>query len=261
MKYAKKSLGQNFLIDKNIIKKIINLIFIKNKDIIEIGPGKGALTDEILTKKPKSLILIEKDYQLSEHLKKKYKDNKNVRIYCEDFLKFDFKKVKTKNCIVFGNLPYNVSSQILIKFIRYKNISTIFERLIFMFQKELGDKIVSVFPSANYGRITILRSYNLEVKDKFLISPNSFFPKPNVKSMVIHLEINKNKKYKIKKISNLEKITHLFFSNKRKMIKKNIERILSKKKIHLLSNLNLSLRPTDLNPEIFFKITELYEGK
>ena len=222
MKYAKKSLGQNFLIDKNIIKKIINLIFIKNKDIIEIGPGKGALTDEILTKKPKSLILIEKDYQLSEHLKKKYKDNKNVRIYCEDFLKFDFKKVKTKNCIVFGNLPYNVSSQILIKFIRYKNISTIFERLIFMFQKELGDKIVSVFPSANYGRITILRSYNLAVKDKFLISPNSFFPKPNVKSMVIHLEINKNKKYKIKKISNLEKITHLFFFNKRKMIKKNI---------------------------------------
>ena len=71
MKFAKKSLGQNFLIDKNVIKKIIDLSDIKNKNIIEIGPGTGALTTEILKKKPKSLILIEKDYKLSEELKKK----------------------------------------------------------------------------------------------------------------------------------------------------------------------------------------------
>ena len=118
MYYAKKSLGQNYLIDLNIVKKIINLIKIYNKNILEIGPGKGALTEEILKNKPKSLILIEKDNILSKELKLKYQNNKKIIIYNKDVLKFDFEEKLKDNSIIFGNLPYNISSQILTKIIK-----------------------------------------------------------------------------------------------------------------------------------------------
>ena len=259
MRYAKKSLGQNFLIDKNIIKKIIKLSDIKDKNIIEIGPGEGALTNEILKAKPKSLILIEKDFKLSEILKKEFITNRKVKIYCEDILKFNFKKIKNNNYIVFGNLPYNVSSQILVKFIKHSNLKIKFTELIFMFQKELGEKILSTYPSPNYGRISILRSYRLKILKKFLVSPNCFTPKPKITSMVIHFKFHENQEINIKKISNLEKITNIFFSNKRKMINKNIKKILTQNKINKIPDLKLNLRPSDLKPEIFYKITELYE--
>ena len=115
MNFPKRSLGQNFLIDKNIIKKIINVVKIKNKNIIEIGPGDGALTDQILKFEPRTLFLIEKDFKLYNQLKLKFKNKKFVKIFCNDFLKFDFEKKIKKNTVIFGNLPYNVSSQILNK--------------------------------------------------------------------------------------------------------------------------------------------------
>ena len=121
MKYVKKSLGQNFLIDLNIIKKIINLSEVFNKDILEIGPGKGALTNQILRNKPRSLTLIEKDTLLSNELKSKYAHDKSVKIYNKDILKFDLEGQLKKDTLIFGNLPYNISSQILIKLIKFKN--------------------------------------------------------------------------------------------------------------------------------------------
>ncbi len=259
MKYAKKSLGQNFLIDKNIINKIVNLKNIKNKHVIEIGPGKGSLTKEILNKNPKSLILIEKDFELYKNLKNQYKNNKIVKTFCDDILKFDFSSFKNKNLIVFGNLPYNISSQILIKFIRFKNLRVKINDLIFMFQKELGEKILGVFPSPNYGRLSIIRTYKLKIIKKFLVSPNCFFPKPKVTSMVIHFKPKDIQKICINEIMNLEKITSIFFSNKRKMINKNIKKILSDGDIKKIPGLNLNNRPSDLRPEIFYKITELFE--
>ena len=178
MTFAKKSLGQNFLTDKNIIIKIINLVSIQNKDIIEIGPGREALTKEILKRKPKTLSLIEKDFFLAEKLKKKYSDCKNIKIYNSDILKFDVEKITTKNSIIFGNLPYNISSQILIKFLKFKRWPPNFSNLIFMFQKELGKKIIGTYPSPDYGRISILTYFRLNVLNKFYVSPNCFFPKP-----------------------------------------------------------------------------------
>ena len=122
MKYPKKSLGQNFLIDKNIINKIINVTNIYNKNVIEIGPGKGALTKQILSKKPKSLILIEKDSLLFDELKKKFQNNKKIKILNKDILKLDLEKEIKQKSIIYGNLPYNISSQILVKFIKLKKI-------------------------------------------------------------------------------------------------------------------------------------------
>ena len=144
MKYAKKSLGQNFLIDKNIIKKIIKSVDIVNKNILEIGPGRGELTTVILENNPKSLILVEKDTQLSEELNIKFGSDKRVKIFNKDILKFDIEKISLKNFVVFGNLPYNISSQILVKFIKNKKWPG-YSDLIFMFQKELAQKIFGKF--------------------------------------------------------------------------------------------------------------------
>ena len=121
MNYPKKSLGQNFLIDKNIIGKILNLFTIKNRDIVEIGPGHGSLTDEIIKLKPKSLSIIEKDILLSKKLRIKYKNNKEVKIYNKDILYFPLEKILQKNSAIIGNLPYNISSQILVKILRFKS--------------------------------------------------------------------------------------------------------------------------------------------
>ena len=256
---AKKSLGQNFLIDKNIIKKITNILLIKDKNIIEIGPGKGALTNEILKKKPKSFILIEKDNKLSQSLKLQFKENKKVEVLNQDVLKFDFNKLKKKNLIIFGNLPYNISSQILVKVIKLKKWPPNFDNIIFMFQKELGNKITAKFPSKNYSRLSILTNYRLNVVDKFDISPNCFFPKPKVDSMIIHFQPKPKLKFYIENIDNLEKITNIFFTNKRKMINKSLRKILSNKKIKSIPNLNLKLRPQNLSPDLYYKITRLFE--
>ena len=216
MQFAKKSLGQNFLIDKNIIKKIINIIDIGKKNIIEIGSGKGALTNEIIKKNPKSLSIIEKDFYLSKELNLKYRKNKIVKIYNTDVLKLNIEKLCKKNSVIFGNLPYNISSQILVKILKFKKWPPQFTDLILMFQKELGEKILGKFPSANYGRLSILANYRLKILKKFLVSPNCFLPKPKVTSLVIHFK-PKISTIILKDIINLEKITNIIFSNKRKL--------------------------------------------
>ena len=260
-KFNKKSLGQNFLIDHNIIKKIIGLVKINNKNIIEIGPGEGALTDEILKQNPKSLITIEKDRILSNKLKEKYFGNKNFKNFNDDILKFDLEKLNLKNSIILGNLPYNISSQILVKILNFKKWPPDFEDVIFMFQKELGDKILGKYLSTDYGRISILTNYRLYAKNKFNISANCFFPKPKINSTIIHFKPKKKSSFYIKNLKNLEKITANIISNKRKMINKNITKILNNTEIKKIYNLNLKARPSNLKPEIYYRITELYEAR
>ena len=260
MKYSKKSLGQNFLIDLNIIKKIINLTEIRGRDVLEIGPGKGALTEYILEKKPKSLTLIEKDNLLSDALKIKYKKNKVVKIYNNDVLKFNFENKLKKKTIIFGNLPYNIASQILVSIIRLEKFPPKYTSLIFMFQKEMADRVVGKYGTKKYGRLSILSNYRLKVINKFNVSPNCFFPKPKVDSTVLYFEPQNKIYVKIKKIKNLEKITNILFSNRRKMINKNIRKIFKKKDfIKLIKNLNLNSRPSELMPEKYYEITKLYE--
>ena len=258
MRYAKKSLGQNFLIDPNIIRKIVNLIEINNKNVIEIGPGKGALTDIIIQKKNKSLILIEKDNTLFQNLKLKYKKIKNLKVINKDVLKLDFEKTIKKDSIIFGNLPYNISSQILTNFIRLK-VPCKYSDLIFMFQRELAERIIGKFNTPKYGRLSILTNLKLNIINKFQVSPNCFIPAPKVESTVIHFKPNKKILFKIKNIKNLEKVTQILFSNKRKMINKNIKKILNHKEIKLMEDLNLNSRPSELKPEKYYKITELFE--
>ena len=260
MKFAKKSLGQNFLIDKNIIKKIVNLVNVKNRDILEIGPGSGALTEEILKNNPKSISVIEKDNNLANKLRNNFK-NEIVKVYNDDILKFDLEKIDKKNSIIFGNLPYNISSQILIKILKFKKWPPKFTDIIFMFQKELAEKILGKFHSSDYGRLSIIANFRLKYKSKFLVSKNCFIPKPKVVSQVIHFKPKENTGHIINNLNNLEKITNLMFSNKRKMINKNISRILSVNEIRKLGNIDLKSRPSDIKPEVYYKITELFESR
>ena len=257
MLFAKKSLGQNFLTDLNIINKIINIKNINKRNVIEIGPGKGALTDKILKNNRKSLLIIEKDINLYKILKGKYKNNKIIEIYNSDVLNFNFEKLTKNKSVIFGNLPYNISTQILVNLIKSKIWPPNYSDLIFMFQKEVAEKIIG----KSYGRLSVISDYRLNFKSKFEVSPNCFFPKPKVKSLVVHLQPKKSNIYKIKNLKNLEYVTNIFFSNKRKMINKGLRKILSKKQFDNLRNINLKLRPSDLKPELYYKIVQLYEGK
>ena len=260
MVFAKKSLGQNFLKDLNIIKKITKLTKISNKDVLEIGPGKGALTDQLLKCKPKSLILIEKDNKLCEELKIKYFNNKKIKIFNEDVLSFNLEKILKKKTIIFGNLPYNISSQILAKIIKFKIWPPKYLSLIFMFQKELAERIAGKYGTSKYGRLSILTSYRLKIQNKFNVSANCFFPKPKVESTVLYFKPLDKNSQNIKNIESLEKITKIIFSSKRKMINKSIKKIFKDEKyLNLLDDLNLNSRPSDLRPEKYFEITKLYE--
>ena len=160
-----------------------------------------------------------------------------------------------------GNLPYNISSQILVKILKFSKWFPNFSDLILMFQKELGEKVIGKYLSPNYGRLSILSSYRLILLKKFLVSANCFSPKPKVTSMVLHFQPTKNKFYKIKNISNLEKITNILFSNKRKMINKNLKKILTKNEISKINDLKLNYRPSEIQPNLYYKITEFYEKK
>ena len=261
MKFAKKSLGQNFLIDKNIIKKIINSVNIRNKNVVEIGPGKGALTEEILKNNPKSLILIEKDDTLFENLNLKFSDHNIIKFYNEDILDLNIEDIIGEKTIIFGNLPYNISSQILIKFLKFNIWPPKFDDLILMFQKELADKITGKYLSTDYGRISVISNYRLKVFKKFNVSANCFIPKPKITSTVLHFRPIQKNKFKIKNINNLEKVTNILFSERRKMINKNIKKILNKKEISQINGLILESRPSQLNPDIYYNITEFFEKK
>ena len=255
---AKKSLGQNFLVDQNILMLIANSTKIeKNDEIVEIGPGTGNLTEFLLKKNPKKMHLIEKDENLANLLKNKF--SKSLNVINEDILKFSKKSLLSNESIIFGNLPYNISSQILVKFIINKNKFK-FKKLIFMFQKELADRILAKANSSNYGRLSILANWKFTIEKVIDIKPNSFLPKPKVLSSLL-IFYPKTPLITFKNPENLEYITKVFFNQRRKKIKKPIN-ILFKNSLDISKKfkLNLDLRPQNIKPEIFYQLTKEYEN-
>ena len=254
----KKSLGQNFLIDIDVIEKICNSGNInENNNVLEIGPGTGNLTEFILQKKPKKFHVIEKDERLINNLKKKF--DKKLTIINEDILRYDLKSLSDKDLVIFGNLPYNISSQILANFIYYSYSEFSYKKLVLMFQKEVADRILAEENSKNYGRLSIFSSWKLNIKKIMDISPSSFFPKPKVMSSLLIFEPKINY-IKFKNSKNLEHITNIFFNQRRKMIKKPLN-ILFKDSNKVIDELDLdiNLRPQNLRKETFYKICLIYE--
>ena len=255
---AKKSLGQNFLIDKNIITKISEIIKIENKSILEVGPGTGNLTISLLKKNPKKFFVIEKDNSLASLLNKQF--GNKINIINDDILNLNENLLCDEPLLVFGNLPYNISTEILCKWILNFNDENLwFSNLVLMFQEEVADRILSQYNSSNYGRLSILANWKLNIKKIMDIKPNSFSPKPKINSSLLFFSPKKNF-LKLKNPDNLEKITRIFFNHRRKMIKKPFNQLFPKKN-DILNKLNISLnlRPQNLNFETYYKIAEEYE--
>ena len=255
---AKKSLGQNFLTDNNVINKIVNLISIQNETILEVGPGTGNLTSHILKKKPKKLYVIEKDNKLASILSDKFKDQ--LIIINDDILKIDETLLFKDTVNVFGNLPYNISTEILSKWIINLKSNFWFNNLILMFQKEVADRIVAESNTSSYGRLSILSNWKLNIKKICDIKPEAFYPKPKVDSSLL-LFTPKKSFVKIKNPENLEVITRVFFNQRRKMIKKPFNQLFNgNQKILDKLKINLNLRPQNINLETYYKLAIEYEN-
>ena len=254
---AKKSLGQNFLIDREVLEKIVSITDITNKEVLEIGPGSGNLTTYILKKKPKKLYVVEKDDDLAILLKEKF--DTEIEIINDDILKVSESNISEQKLSVFGNLPYNISTEILSKWILNIGSNFWFDSLVLMFQKEVADRIISEFNNSNYGRLSILSSWKLNVKKILDIKPQSFSPRPKIDSSLL-LFTPKENFFELKDPKNLEKITRIFFRQRRKMLKKPFNQVFDNgKEVAEKFGIDLNLRPQNLEPEVYFKLVKEYE--
>ncbi len=255
----KKSLGQNFLNDDKILSEIVNHGEIKEDDIIlEIGPGTGNLTSKILKKKPFKLIVVEKDKNLSKILNKKF--GKKIEIINDDILKCYNNFVYDKPIKVFGNLPYNISTQILISLINIDRLERVFSFFIFVFQKEVAERIVAKNNTKQYGRLSILSSWKMDSFKILDISPKCFYPVPKVWSSLVLLK-PKSKFELLKKSKNLEHITNIFFNQRRKMIKKPMKQLFKNyEQIAKELDIDLSLRPQNITVNKYLEICKFYEN-
>ena len=255
---AKKSLGQNFLIDRNILKIITEVTSIKDKIVLEIGPGTGNLTSFILKKKPKKFIVIEKDNDLASNIAEIFKDQLNI--INDDILNVDENSLSNEKITVFGNLPYNISTEILSRWIVNLKTNFWFDRLVLMFQKEVADRIIANFNSSYYGRLTILSNWKLNIEKICDIKPESFSPKPKIDSSLLVFSPKENF-FKINDPKNLEKITRVFFNHRRKMIKKPYNQLFNgNQKVLEKLKIDLNLRPQNLNFETYYKLTNEFEN-
>ena len=234
----KKKFGQNFLIDKNILHKISNLILFENSNILEIGPGDGKLTDKILLKKPSKFTLIEVDKDLFEILNKKYSKLKNLELINADILEC---KLIEKYEIVISNLPYNISSQVLVKL---STISYIPKILILMFQKEFAERLLD----KKLNSINSLVKCFYDIKLNFHVSKNCFRPIPKVDSTVLTFKRIDESLIKRKEIEDFILFKRKIFSQKRKSLKKIL------KNYYLENEFDLGLRVESLTLNELIKI-------
>ena len=254
----KKSLGQNFLIDRNVLELIVDTVDIANKEVLEIGPGSGNLTSFLLKINPSKVYVIEKDDELALLLHDKFSDE--IKIINDDVLKISEDKISNEKLTVFGNLPYNISTEILSKWITNLNKKIWFESLVLMFQKEVAERIIAESNTSKYGRLAILSNWKLNIKKITDIKPQSFSPRPKVDSTLL-LFTPRNNIFELKDAKNLEMITRVFFSQRRKMLKKPFNQVFTNaKEVADKFNIDLNLRPQNLEPEIYFKLVKEYEN-
>ena len=234
----KKRFGQNFLIDENILNKINNLIPSEGLNILEIGPGDGKLTDKIILKKPKKLTLVEIDKDLIIELSKKYSNNKIIKLINADILKV---YLNNRFQLVISNLPYNISSQILVKLSLLKTIPDV---LILMFQKEFAMRMMD----NKLNSINSLVKCFYSIKQNFHVSKNCFRPIPKVDSTVLTFKRIDESLIKRKEIEDFILFKRKIFSQKRKSLKKIL------KNYYLENEFDLGLRVESLTLNELIKI-------
>ena len=248
----KKSLGQNFLINKKILKRISSLQSLKNQEVVEIGPGKGYLTEFIIKKKPSKLILIEKDRKLETILSEliKNKDLK-IKLIIDDALKISINKLSKNKIILIGNLPYNIATTLILNWLKYINS---FKSIVVMVQKEVASRLSAQEKTKHYGRTSVLIQVLAEVRIKFDVAPENFFPRPKVHSSVIEIIPKEKIKFDYNK---LDKFLKLSFMHKRKTLKNNLSKISSNIEEEIFKcGIDPSLRPEEISPSEFIRLSE-----
>jgi len=222
---AKKSLGQHFLLDQNLTDKIAKaaidpLSNLSDHTIIEIGPGHGVLTRSILKHKPKHLYIIERDERFLGGLEELYQLNTDkLTIIIDDALKLSISNIGKSPRRVIANLPYNISTTLLINWLRQvENI----EQMTLMFQREVADRIIAQPSSKAYGRISVITQWLCESKLEFHIDKRAFTPSPKVNSSLVTLKPRENRLYPAK-FENLEKLTAVAFGHRRKMLRSSLK--------------------------------------
>lgn len=249
---SKKSLSQNFILDENITDKIVRISNVKNKYILEIGPGPGCLTRSLVKAGVKKIISVEKDLKCIKIINYQKKIFLNKVILIEgDFLKDhifkkiikEFKKYK-KKVVVFSNLPYKTAIPILAKIFKNRNY---FQKLILMFQKEQAERIIAKKNTKSYGRISVISQWLCDIKKKMHLSPNYFFPKPKIDSSILEFTFKK----KIKKVDNEDLLSNLIkkcFSQRRKTIKNNLKKTIDfTDQVFINCGINSKKRPEELD--------------
>ncbi len=252
----KKKYGQNFLINQNISKKILFNEKIKKRNVLEIGTGNLALSKFIISNQPKKFLGVEVDVDLSEiYLKNKVSD----KIVFEDALKINERKFfNNENFSIISNLPFNISSELVIKWCRIQNSYNCIDGMLLMFQRELAERIIAKKDTKKFGRLSILCNAFFSIKKKLLVSKNNFFPIPKVDAMVLKFTPHKINKIKKGNFDKLEKITRIFFNERRKMNKKKIINNFSENKIKRYNLESLyNLRPENIDKEIFFELSNI----
>ena len=251
----KKKYGQNFLQDSNIIKKIANVCETTKDDlIIEIGPGAGALTSELVNKS--NVLAYEIDTDLKEQLLEKF-NNQNVDFVFDDFLnrniKEDLNNYKYNKLYVIANLPYYITTPIITKIIDEKiNV----DKMVVMVQKEVGDRFSAKEGTKDYSSITVFLNYYYNIKKEFIVSRNAFYPKPNVDSVILSF----TKKNNMKVVKNEElffKLVRDSFKQKRKTLKNNLKEYDFSKVEEVLEKNNIpkDIRAEYLSLDIFIEIS------
>lgn len=247
----KKSLGQNFLHDKNIIRKIVSSLEIKSSDyVIEIGPGEGALT-EFLFAETKNLIAIEIDKRCVELLKIKFPE---IEVINQNFLDISFSKLNSEKMIIVGNIPYNITSQIL--FHIFDNLKYV-KNFTAMMQKEVAMRLVANPRTKDYGILSVMTQYFSAPKILFDVSKNCFYPKPKVTSTVVNLNFEKKKITRAIDENLFRSLVRGTFNTRRKTLKNGLKNVNLSGNVFSIAEKFLDLRPEEISPEGFVELSNL----
>ena len=253
---ARKRFGQNFLHDPIIIERIIEAINPKYDDhIIEIGPGKGALTQPLL-ERVEHLDVIEIDRDLAKTLRERTDANEDkLTIHQQDALDINFSTFDKTPLRIIGNLPYNISTPLLFHLLKFSNLIS---DMIFMLQKEVVDRICASSGSKEFGRLSVMMQYYCDVQRLFIVKPGAFNPSPKVDSAIIKIIPNKSKKFPVINETNFSLIVKEAFSQRRKTIRNTLKKYLSEDDFEKI-NISPEKRAETLEVDDFVKLTNYYE--
>lgn len=255
-----KSLGQNFLLDKSITDTIVTAAGdIENKVVVEVGPGPGLLSRSILDSKIKELHALEMDSRCIEALESlKELHGDRFKLIHADASKFDFNSLSDGKLTVIANLPYNIGTFLLLKWLETPQK---FDQIVIMLQKEVVDRIVAKENDKSYGRLSVICNMLCDVEILMDVDRTSFYPPPKVQSAVVKLKPLKNPRFDCN-IASLQKVTAAAFGMRRKMLRQSLKPILGDR-INKLEEIGISLtqRAETISLKQFYQITKIFDGQ